>query len=492
MNSPTRSTVLIFLALLLATCTGENPRPEPPPTRLVLLFSVDTLRGDHLGCNGYSRPTTPFIDEFAAQSVNFKNAVSQGAVTATGHMSIFTSLMPVVHQVANPHQFQETIVPLPDTIPTWGQIMKDQGWICHGLHGGGPVSAEFGFARGFDTYRQDFFYAFHADYFQPETTLARIRDLIRTARDGDSPLFLFLHHYLCHDPYIKAPPEFNQRFLDDPIPGLPLTGADLKRNNAGGPDEESFWEDFNLEDPDHLRHLIALYDGSILYSDHIFREVIEIIREEGLFDRALIILTSDHGEEFCEHGGRRHWKLFRENLHVPLVIKFPGSEHAGREIDGAVRTIDIMPTVLEYLNLPSPSRIQGISLLPLLSNRGEYDPPIISQALDFPSPDVIPPTESVRFIEDDHAYSNQLSGGMPEDTLTRGQPEWLFDIRKDPREQNNLIEARPERAAEMRARAAGILDSDRALRAELRGEPGAAATPGEELRRQLKSLGYLQ
>ncbi len=480
--------VLSGLLIIIAACS-RGAKESPP---LVLLFSVDTLRADHLGRNGYHRPTTPSIDEFASQGVNFSQAVSSAAVTAPSHMSIFTSLRPVVHQVANPHHFRETIVALPEAIPTWAQLMKQNGWICHGLHGGGPVSGQFGFDRGFDTYRPDFFFAFHESYYRPEKELDRVRSLIREARRAGRPLFLFLHHYLCHDPYLKVPPDYNHRFLENPVPGLPLTSEDLARYDSGAPNEESFWDKFNLSDPEHLRHLIALYDGSILYSDHIFGEVLEILREEGIYDRSLIILTSDHGEEFYEHGGYRHWKLFTEHLQVPLIIKFPGSEFAGREIGRPVRTIDILPTVLEYLKLPPPSPIQGTSLLPLLSRQGEYDPPIISQALDFYSPDVIPPTESVRFIEDGHSYSNQLSAGRFEDSLAEGQPEWLFDIRKDPREQNNLIQTRPDRAAEMRRRAAEILEGDRALRDQLQPNARAASTPGEELRRQIKSLGYLE
>jgi len=487
-------TILSIGLLMKAGCAEKPGEKSASKPNLVLLFSVDTLRADHLSCYGYERPTTPFIDSFASRAVLFKNAITQGAVTAPAHMSIFTSLFPVVHQVDNPNPFNEdeAISRLADDIPTWAQLLEENGWVAHGLHGGGPVSSQFGFDRGFETYRDAFFFAFHVDYYRPEREIATIRKLVKASMEEQRPLFLFLHHYLCHDPYIKGPPEFNQRFLDEPVAGLPLTRDDLKRYENGAINEESFWDNIDLDNPDHLRHLIALYDGSILYTDHIFRQVIEVLQQEGIYEQSLIILTADHGEEFNEHGGYRHWKLFRENLHVPLIVKFPGKEFSGREIVRTVRTIDLLPSILDYLGLPLPPHIQGVSFLPLLSGTGSYDPPLVSQARDILSPEDVHLRESVRFMEDGYVYSNQLSAGLWENSLSEGQPEWLFEIAADPREQVNLIAEKPEIAARMRSRADEILQEHRALRDHLGLTPGETTAPGEDLHRQLKSLGYLQ
>ncbi len=488
---PAISTTLVVVVLLLPGCSGETPTTPDTFPPLILLFSIDTLRADHLSCYGYHRPTTPFIDRFAERAVLFENAISQGAVTAPGHMSIFTSLMPVVHRVSNPHTFHESIFPLAETIPTWTELLQEHDWITHGLHGGGPVSAQFGFDRGFDSYRDDFFYAFHIDYYRPEREIAAIRDIIRSSRQEERPLFLFLHHYLCHDPYLKAPPDYNQAFLENPVPGLPLTRDDLKRREGGAIDEESFWDDFDLENQAHLDHLIALYDGNILYSDHIFQQVIDVLREEEVFEDSLIILTSDHGEEFYEHGGYRHWRLFVENLHVPLIIQFPDQEFAGKRVSRYVRTLDLLPTIFEYLEIPIQHLIQGESFLTLLTGRGTYDPLIMSEALDFYLPDEPEPRESIRIMADGYSFSNQLSNGNWRPGL-EGQEEWLFNLDDDPREQVNLIDKEPEIAALMRTRAEEILEEHRILREYLELDPGEASAPGEDLRRQLQSLGYLQ
>lgn len=490
---------ILILSAAAAACLASAPgcgeketaRGTPPPP-LILLFSIDTLRADHLGCYGYRRPTTPFIDGFAEDGIVFLNAITQGAVTAPGHMSIFTSLMPVVHRVNNPHPFNESIVALADHIPTWPQLLQSRGWTAYGLHGGGPVSAQFGFDRGFEVYRDDFFFAFETDYYRPEREIDTIREIVRDGAREGKPLFLFLHHYLCHDPYIKSPPELNHRFLPEPVAGLATGRADLRRGEDGRIDEQSFWDEVDLDNPEHLDHVVSLYDGSILYSDYIFGLILEVLREEGVYDRSLVILTSDHGEEFNEHGGYRHWKLFRENLHVPLIVKFPGGDFAGRIISPSVRTVDIFPSVFEYLGLPLPPHIQGVSFLPLLTGEGDYAPEITSQALDIHSPEDLQPRESVRIEEDGFVYSNQLSAGLWEDSLTKGTPEWLFEIAADPDEQNNLIETRPEVAERMRIRAAEILRENQALRDELKIAPGESGQPGEELRRQLKSLGYIQ
>lgn len=488
---PVISTIVSVGLLLFSGCSTEKTKPPATPPPLVLLFSIDTLRADHLSSYGYRRETTPFIDSFASGAVLFENAISQAAVTAPSHMSIFTSLMPVVHRVSNPHTFNESIVALAETIPTWTEMLQELGWITHGLHGGGPVSAQFGFDRGFDSYRDDFFYAFHIDYYRPEREIATIRDIIKAAREEQRPLFLFLHHYLCHDPYLKAPPDYNQRFLENPVPGLPLTRNDLKRREGGAIDEESFWDDFDLENQEHLDHLIALYDGNILYSDHIFRQVIDVLKDEGVYEDSLLILTSDHGEEFYEHGGYRHWRLFVEHLHVPLIIKFPGGEFAGERIPHYVRIMDLLPSIFEYLEIPIRQIIQGKSFLPLLTDRGNYDPPIISEALDFYLAEEPDPRESIRLMADGYSYSNQLSDGYWRPGL-EGQDEWLFNLDNDPREQVNLIEKDPEIAARMRSRAAQLLREHRALRDHLELAPGEAAAPGEDLRRQLQSLGYIQ
>ncbi len=479
-------------AILPAGCSGERKSDHVPAPPLILLFSIDTVRADHLGCYGYHRPTSPFIDRFASRATFFQNAVSQSAVTTPSHMSIFTSLMPVVHQIHNPNPFDGTLTELADNIPTLAGELRDKGWRTAGLHGGGPLSPAFGFSRGFDLYRDDFFFNYQTPYYQPRRELETIQELVRESRENEQPLFLFLHHKIPHDPYLASPPRFLHRFLEDPAPGLPLSRDDFRRRPDGGYDEESFWDGVDYDNPRHLRHMIDLYDGEILYSDYIFQQVVTILQAEGIYDDSLIILLSDHGEEFNEHGGYRHWKLFVETLNVPLIVKFPGEEFAGKTIEPHVRTLDLLPTLFEYLGIPIYYPVQGVSFLPLLTGKGEYAPLIASQALDVHSPDDVQFRESIRFLKDGYSYSNQLSAGLWRDSLEKGQPEWLFNLEADPREQVNLIDEKPELAARMREKADELLESNRAFREIVGSLPAPPRAPDDELRRQLEALGYLR
>ncbi len=486
---------IILVLLILASGAGlylsfpreksEKGLPSRPP--LILLFSCDTLRADHLSCYGYPRQTSPHIDRFARDSVLFSRAISQSHLTAPGHMSIFTSLTPDVHLVNNPNDKNcDLFNRLGDGVPTLAELIKRQGYTTAGIHGGGCVSEDFGFARGFDSYSDDFFFNFQTTYYQPEKALQTIREKIRKQREEGKPLFLFLHHYICHHPYLHAPPEFNLKFLADPVEGLPLSSNDLLKNTdqTWGPyDENSFWRNVDLSNPEHRNHIVALYDGNILYSDFIFQKVVDILKEENLYNDALIVLTSDHGEEFYEHGGSMHQRLFIEDLHVPLIVKFPGNRYSGTKVPETVRTLDILPTICHYLNVPPPDPIQGVSLLPLLTGEGVYQPPIMSFSLNYRGPETREMTVSTRLAKNGYAYS---------DLEWQGEKEWLFDVETDPVERRNLAIEQPRLREKLRAEVAELTNDHQKLRDSLRGDEPKAVRLDEPLRRQLKALGYTQ
>jgi len=475
------------LALTWAGGCAPGPAPAPPAPSPIILFSFDTLRADHLTCYGYPKNTSPAIAAFSQDAVLFENPLSQAALTAPGHMSIFTALTPAVHGVNNPNDVQPDFFnPLPEGIPTLPSLLKDRGYFTVGITGGGTVSAEFGFDRGFDDYGNAFAFNFQTVYFQPEGVLSDIRQRLRESREGKRPIFLFLHHYLCHHPYVQSPPEFTLRFLEKPVPGLPVDRAGLLKNADpawGIYDENSFWRNIDLSRPDHRGHVVGLYDGSIAYADYIFGRLVEILKEEGLYEDALVILTSDHGEEFYEHGGKQHERLFIEQLRVPLVIKFPGRQQAGKRIGATVRTMDILPTLCEYLDVPLPALIQGVSLMPLVSGRGSYDPAIASYGLIYRGPDTGEMDTKVRVAKGGYVYSNYPWSG---------QTEWLFDAATDPREQRNLAQERPEILARMRNTGARELARDLRLRTKLVPGKESAQPLSQNLKKQLKALGYLQ
>lgn len=353
---------------MLAPGSGCSPAPPPepspgPPAPPIILMVKDALRADRLGCYGYHRPTTPNIDRFAEESVLFERAFSNSPWSASSFMSLFTSLSPEVHGVSNLTSRYRLHPRVSGRIPLLAEILQGRGYLTVGLHGGGNVLAVRGFDRGFEYYGRDFRTANYREVAE------NIRQWLERSRVEGQPIFLFLHHLICHDPYLYGPSEFRYRFLEDPVPGLPLTIQEL---DALGPDRAAnFWKGVDLDNPRHKAHIDALYDGGVYFSDFVFGELMDVLREEGIYDEALIILTSDHGEALGERGTRGHGALWWEHLHVPLLLKFPGAERGGRKVAVPVGLMDAVPTLLEYLQVKFPDPLQGTSLLPLAAGRGE-------------------------------------------------------------------------------------------------------------------------
>jgi arylsulfatase A-like enzyme len=183
---------------------------------------------------------------------------------------------------------------------------------------------------------------------------------------------------------------------------------------------DAFWKNVDMTKEAHKQHVIALYDGAVYYSDYIFGKVMDLLKEEDIYDNSMVILLSDHGEEFFEHGDTLHWRLFIESLHVPFMIKFPASEYGGTRIKQKIRTIDLLPSLLQYLGIKDVNVMQRTTFLPLLNKRGEYDPLIKSFSGDL---------RYIRFVENEFIYSNQPSHGFS---------EWLFNQSNDPKELENL------------------------------------------------------
>ncbi|MFH1037868.1 MAG: sulfatase [PVC group bacterium] len=459
------------IVLSLASCLlslsplSSYSEDHPPPPPDIILFSIDTLRADHLGCYGYERETSPFIDSFVNDGVLFEHVISQSAHTAPSHMSIFTALLPDVHGVSNyTGGKNQRLAPLN---PTLAEVLRDHGYMTVGIHGGGNVDAGHGFDTGFDYYEKDF----NLDSTRPGEIPPEINYWIDRSREAGKPLFLFLHHYFCHVPYLHGPRALRCAVLKEPVEGLPTGPGDLTREQLK--DNSEFWKMVDISDPRQRAHLVALYDGGILIADHLFRKTVELLKQKGIYKDSMIILTSDHGEEFYEHGSKGHGTLFIEHLHVPLVIKFPGGKYAGKRIDSYVRLVDLMPLICQMADSPLPPGKQGISFLPLLAGEGFYHPLIVSNHAG--------KGYELRFYKDGYVYA---------DKKYQGVPEWLFDPEKDPHEQKNLAGEKPEVLKKMRKAAeeakAEKYKFTRGLEKVVEPPP-----PSEELKKQLKALGYL-
>jgi hypothetical protein len=469
----------------------ETETPETPNINIVLV-SIDTLRADHLSCYGYGRKTSPHIDAFADGAVQFDYAITQSPVTAPAHMSIFTAMSPMIHRVFN-HQPDGRYYRLSDRIPTLPEILKELGYITAGFVGGGNISGKLGFERGFDLYSSDIVWE---RIYEDPSQLDAIRRWIETSKQRKRPLFLFLHNYLCHDPYISAPEEFRLKFLEEPVDGLPLGPAetagtqgavnnikplweDLDLSNVEdlksfASRREQFWNNVDLSNPAHRNHIISLYDGCISYADYVFGEVVKMLREEGIYEDSLIILLSDHGEEFYEHETHLHNYLFIETMHVPLIMRFPKNRFGNANVEAYVRIMDIMPTLLDFLDVSVNHFVQGLSFMPLLTRKGRYAPTLLSYSQ---------PLRHIRLQENGYVYT---------DAPAPGGSEWLFDRSRDPRELANLAEGNSETLEQLREAGERLRREEEALQLRYQKGDSALFEADSETRQRLKALGYME
>ncbi|HOO77026.1 MAG TPA: sulfatase-like hydrolase/transferase [bacterium] len=442
--------------------TAQTAGPGRPD---IILLSIDTLRADRLGCYGNPRPVSPAIDGFSREAVLFRRVVSQSPHTAPSHMTVLTGMLPDVHQVVN-FGGDYPGATLSPCLPTMAEILSSAGYYCAAFVGKGNLPPFKGFSRGFDRYEESFDeFTDGSDVIPPG-----VDEVLRDAQQDPRPLFLFVHHLFVHAPYIYGPPEIRDRFLTDDIrvPGLPIEFGDVA---AGGQtlSHDRFWENIDISDPAHREHVLALYDGGILFADRIFQDLVGKLKKAGRYDNALIVLFSDHGEEFGEHGGREHGRLFVEHLLVPLIIKFPGAKFSGHVVSQPVRLIDILPTIFG-VNGCSANNIEGKSLLGLLRDENRAPIPLISYSTCMPG--------CTRIEVWPYSYSDEGA-------------ERLFEIATDPGEQRDVGAALPERLEEFRRDAREQNLRKAAYVDRMGSSAGEPAPLDPDLKRRLRALGYL-
>ncbi len=349
--------------------TAPPPNPLPAPSQStgsdrppIIIYLIDALRADHLGIYGYDRPTSPNIDRFAADGIVFTNAQAQSSWTRTSVTSLFTGLLPQVHGVNG----REDALAQP--IDTMAEILRDAGYRPLGLITNGNVSATFGLDQGFKQYK-------HLGESRRQISIHqlshRINETVFDWFDSgdlprDKPLFIYLHATDPHAPY--TPPEaFRKRFADGVDPEIGYI-ANVRAITTGTKPPSD----------DTRQGWIDLYDGEIAFNDHQFGLLMDKFKTLDLYDEALIVMLSDHGEEFLDHGGWEHGRtLYGEQLLVPLIVKLPGNKAAGTRVDAVAGQIDVLPTILDYLGIEPPSPLDGQSLLPLL-NDGQREGPSFS------------------------------------------------------------------------------------------------------------------
>ena len=386
---------------VLAAKDAESRRPD------IILISADTLRPDHIGCYGYPRETTPAVDRLAGRSHRFERVISQAPYTVSSHMSILTSLYPSFHKVNKLKADR-----LDSEILTLAEALYNSGYRTWAVTGGGQVSSAYGFSEGFESY---------LEFTAPEDDVkAKVAETIGFMDENrESPVFVFFHTYKPHPPYRPLPP-YDTMF--DPEYAGTIKGdiPTITAINSG---------EITATQAD-LNHLIALYDGDIREMDDQLNELFAYLQQKGPERDAIIIFTSDHGEEFGEHGlyGVHSHTLYQELVSIPLIIHLPRMNPAGVSIPDQVQSIDIYPTVLELAGVKPPGFIQGRSLLSLMKTgkRSSAPEPAFSERIPTDSPWI----RSLRTPEYTYIFKEDKKNGT--------NSHLFFDLRRDPTEQDNL------------------------------------------------------
>jgi arylsulfatase A-like enzyme len=474
-----------LVALLAAGWTGVTRLvpPLPPPVRAartpaaagvpnVVVFMIDTLRADHLSAYGYSGVHSPAIDRLAADGVRFADAFSQASWTRPSVATILTGLYPSSHGAVHKADV------IPDRVDTLAEQMQRAGYHTAAFVNNANVSQAFNFQQGFDEFRYlapaFFFYASEPaaqltlysglrlvrerllarrvdvhNYYQPaEVVTNEVMRWLGSLDAAHQPFFLFVHYMDAHDPYMVHP--FN--------------GEGYARVAQPNPP------------PDVAEKYLRLYDGEIAYLDEHVGRLLDDLRASGLYDKTLVVLTADHGEEFREHGGWWHGTtLYDEQIHVPLIMKpaHASAETGGRVVDALATSLDIAPTILTAAHAAVPETLQGHAL-----------------PLDGGST----PSRDRVFSEED------LEGNVLHSVRTRDwkyidanpgnprglRPEELYDVAHDPGERREMTSVEPARAQSMRA------DLGRSL-LEARAHAGASQQGGNDAATQerLRALGYV-
>ncbi len=430
----------------------------------VILISLDTLRADHLGCYGYPRATSPFLDSLAEESALFENTYAQSPWTLPSHLSLLFSLNSASHQV----YFNDQKINA--TLPSLASYLRERGFLTCGFSAGGYVSRIYGFAKGFDWYDNP-----TKGHKKPQGKdgAERLYDVTARWLDDhlDRPFFLFLHTYQIHDPYVSPPP-WNSMFIEQDE--AEWTGLALHALLQEEGQDRVFT-------PEERANIVALYDGEIRYTDEmLLKPLVAQLKKLGIYDNTLLIVTSDHGEEFAEHGGWLHGQtLYDEAIRVPLLIKFPRSEHPGRRVSARVRLIDILPTVLDVLDISgSRGSIEGLSLIPLLSGSGHADRVFISDLAHKNIPELCP--AKIATNRDDLKFIIHRSQDGTETVET-------YSLTQDPDERTDIS----VRTQKIRDEVLRLLDNYYRSKSQLdKGREQIQMT--RELEERLKALGYLR
>lgn len=431
----------------------------------VLLILVDALRADHLGCYGYDRDTSPAIDSLARDGVTFRYAIAQSTFTKTSVASLFTGRFPFRHGVYYGQREVESGALVADLLgageTTLAERMHDKGYLTAAWVQNSHLRRVMGFAQGF------------VDYHDQQGSQERIHRRFIPWLDGPGRrygYFAYLHYIDLHDPYLPEPP-YDTLFGDhvDVYRGVDLDrwGAYLRAVREGE-------RILSAAEVDALR---ALYDGQLRAVDDGIGRLLDRLRESGLYDETLIVVTADHGDAFMEHGFISHSRSpYEELIRVPLVLKLPGGRFAGRVVESQVRLVDVMPTLLAAVGAGSRMpEVDGCNLLPWI-REGKRPPAAEAHCA----------VSVVEIAEHEGAPTLAVRTDRYKYIHRENRDDELYDLVEDPGERHNLAASPPEGGA-----ALGRLA--RELVAERRATEGVDRMElPQEILKELRALGYVE
>jgi arylsulfatase A-like enzyme len=464
---------------------------------IVIVYVADSLRPDFLGCYGFHKNTSPNIDKIAEDGVVFDNCFAQSTWTRSSGASILTSTYPSVHKVIT---INDVLLPKIPTLPT---LLKRR-FKNIAVSAMGNISPGFGFDLNFDhfveLYKEDTVIKKRVTFENKKFWRSHFKSdfvSIATSEDANEALLPLLEKYIdenvfvmiwsidTHNPFFHREPELVQ-FSKEIKP--------------------VFWDEDFLHRKIYNKIMRAgmieqrklLYEDMIYYNDYYIGVLINRLKKLGQYNRALFIITSDHGEGFGEHGQLAHAGIpYDEQIRVPLIIKFPMAKNRQR-IGSLVQHIDIMPTILEYLGLERNDMAQGKSLIQLISGRKKRINNITFSETklsnNFPKY-ISLRTDNYKYIKIENpelkfGWSLRDLRSLVRLTIKGKETDKLFFVKKDRAESKNLIGCQPDKVEEFRTILNSFFENNRNISSKL-GIEGRTGTIEEATRRQLKMLGYI-
>lgn len=443
-------------AAVLFLLPGQTPARPP-----VILISIDTLRADHLGVYGYHRNTSPHIDRLAEKGIVFTHAYAQSPNTIISHATMLTSLYPMVHGVTPEYR-------LAPEIETVAEYFQEQGYKTGGFTTHGAwLNEEMGFAQGFD------------DFFSRFVSGDNINSRVFAFLDehGHRDFFLFVHYYDPHSDHYKLPYDTRTHFDRTFCPDYRGSFTGCRENLCASQLLKRLNETGQPLPAEDRQYIMDLYDGGILYTDFQLGRLFKKLKELDVYDKALILITADHGEEFREHGQFLHNQLYNEVMRVPLIIKPPGSRPQVRK-NSPVGVIDIVPTLLEFAHIRyEDDHLQGRSLWPQIegSEPGER---IVFSTL-----------KGVELSQADHLSLRDRTFSFH--TWEKFSQFKLFNIKTDPGETRDILDPEDETLEKFLRLARNQYRSQLKLRNRFKYKRTGVKQSRENLEK-LKSLGYLK